>query len=98
MTLRSPVALFLYNRETHLPAILQRIRDAHPTRLYVFGDGPNDDPQDRVRCAAVRQAVAESKWPFPTELSFSPTNLGNYRRFVSGIDEVFSREEQAIFL
>ena len=98
MTLHSCVALFVYNRRTYLPAILEQIRSAHPTKLYVFGDGPKDDPADRARCAAVRNLVAEIEWPFPVQLTFAPTNIGIYRRFVSGIDEVFTHEEQAIFL
>jgi hypothetical protein len=96
--IRSPVALFVYNRTTYLPAIFERIRAAHPARLYIFGDGPKDDPADRARCAAVRNFVVENEWPCPMELTFAPTNLGTYRRFVSGIDEVFAHEERAIFL
>jgi hypothetical protein len=98
MTLHSCVALFVYNRRTYLPAILERIRCSHPTKFYVFGDGPKDDPADRVRCAAVRNLIAEIEWPFPAQLTFAPTNIGIYRRFVSGINEVFTHEERAIFL
>ena len=98
MTLHSCVALFVYNRRTYLPAILERIRSVHPTKLYVFGDGPKDDPADRARCAAVRNLVTEIQWPFPVQLTFTPTNVGIYRRFVSGIDEVFTHEGRAIFL
>jgi hypothetical protein len=98
MKLRSPVVLFVYNRTTYLPAILKRIRASQPTKLYVFGDGPKDDPEDRTRCARVRSAITERRWPFPAKLAFAPTNLGNYRRFVSGIDEVFAHEDRAIFL
>lgn len=98
MTLRSPVALFVYHRTTYLPAMLARIRAARPTRLYVFGDGPKDDPEDRARCAAVRRVIAETALPFPVDLAFAPSNLGLNRRIVSGIDEVLAREERAIFL
>ena len=59
MTFHSCVALFVYNRRTYLPAILEQIRSAHPAKLYVFGDGPKDDPADRARCAAVRNLVTE---------------------------------------
>jgi hypothetical protein len=92
------VVLFVYNRTTYLPAIFERIRAAQPTKLYVFGDGPKDDPKDRIRCATVRSAIAEQEWPCPVELAFAPTNLSIYRRFVSGIDAVFVREDRAIFL
>lgn len=98
MTLRSAVVLFVYNRITYLPDILERIRTAQPSRLYIFGDGPKDDPEDRARCAAVRSLIAELKLPFTAKLAFAPANLGNYRRFVSGIDEVFAGEARAIFL
>jgi hypothetical protein len=96
--LRSPVVLFVYNRKTYLPAIFERIRAARPARLYVFGDGPKDNPADRARCAAVRNFVVENEWSFPIELTFAQTNLGIYRRLVSGIDAVFAHEERAIFL
>jgi hypothetical protein len=98
MTLHSCVALFVYNRRTYLPAILEQIRSARPRKLYVFGDGPKDDPADRARCAVVRNLVTELQWPFPVQLTFAPTNVGIYRRFVSGIDEVFTHEDRAIFL
>jgi hypothetical protein len=51
-----------------------------------------------ARCAAVRGCIVEREWPFPVELEFASTNLGNYHRFVSGIDEVFAHEERGIFL
>jgi hypothetical protein len=98
MTLGCPVALFVYNRGMYLSAILQRIHAAHPTKLYIFGDGPKNDPEDRARCAAVRRSIAEIQWPFPIELTFAPANLGMNCCLVSGIDEVFAREERAIFL
>jgi hypothetical protein len=94
---RSAVALFVYNRIAYLPAILERVRAAHPTRLYIFGDGPKDDPEDRARCAAVRSLIVDMELPFPIELAFAAANLGT-RRFVSAIDEVFACEERAIFL
>jgi hypothetical protein len=98
MTLRSPVAIFVYNREMHIQAILEQVRAARPKRLYVFGDGPKDESEDRARCASVRSCIVAFKFPFPVEFSFAPTNLGNYGRFVSGIDEVFKCEERAIFI
>jgi hypothetical protein len=98
MTLRSAVALFVYNRIAYLPTILERVSAAHPSRLYIFGDGPKDTPEDRARCAAVRDLIANTHLPFPVELAFASANLGNYRRFVSGIEEVFAHEERAIFL
>ena len=59
MTLRSAVVLFVYNRKTYLPAILERIRAAHPTKLYVFGHGPKKDPEDH---ATPRFAAISPNW------------------------------------
>ena len=98
MTLHSAVVLFVYNRIAYLPAILDRIRTRRPSKLYIFGDGPKDDPEDRARCAAVRGLIAGLEFPFAVELVFEPDNIGLYRRLVSGIDSVFAREERAIFL
>jgi hypothetical protein len=98
MTLRSAVALFVYNRTTFLPAILDAIQAAHPTKLYIFGDGPKDDSEDRARCADVRRIINDREWRLPIDVTFALTNLGCSGRVVSGIDEIFLHEEQAIFL
>lgn len=97
--LRAPVVLFAFNRPGPTARVLAAIRAARPSRLFLACDGPRaDHPGEAARCAEVRRIVGEVDWPCEVERNFSDVNLGCRTRISSGIDWVFSRVEEAIFV
>jgi hypothetical protein len=97
--LRTPVALFGYNRPEHTRQVLERIRDAEPPLLLFVADGPQpDDPTDQERTKSVRNLVSEQSFPFEVRTEFADENLGLKRRFSTGLDWVFEEVPEAIIL
>jgi hypothetical protein len=96
--LATPVAIFLYNRPAETRRLLDSIRRASPRRLYVIADGPRDDRQDQQRCRDVRELVEQAELATEVRLDFATVNMGNRARLLSGIDRVFEREAEAIFV
>ena len=96
--LEVPVALFIYNRPETTRAVFDRIAEARPSRLYVVADGPKDDvPEDPERCRRAREVV-DVDWDCEVFWNTADSNLGLKQRTVTGLDWVFDREEQIIFL
>ena len=98
MSIETPVALFVYNRTLHLPAIFRSIIAAKPPLVFVVADGARTDDLDRQQVAAVRRMVEEADWPCPVRRLYAETNLGCTRRFLTGIDQIFAETEQAVFV
>ncbi len=97
--LRAPVVLFAFNRPDLTARVFATIRAARPSRLFVVCDGPRADRDGEAeRCAEVRRIVGAVDWPCEVERNFSDGNLGCRVRISSGIDWVFSRSDEAIFL
>jgi hypothetical protein len=99
VTLRAPVALFAFNRPETTAQVFAAIREARPSRLFLVCDAPRADrPEEAARCAAVRAILDGVDWPCEVERAFADQNMGCRRRISSGIDWVFSRTDEAIFL
>lgn len=98
MSIRTPVAVFVYNRTEHLATVLNSICAARPPKVFVFADGPRAERQDQQRCSLVRQITEAMPWPCPVSFSYAERNQGCTDRLVSGIEQVFSETDEAIFL
>jgi len=97
--LRAPVALLAFNRPESTARVFATIRAARPSRLFLVCDGPRADREGEAeRCAEVRRIVGTVDWPCEVERNFSDSNMGCSARISSGIDWVFSRTDEAIFL
>lgn len=97
--METPVALIVFNRPELTQRSFERVRRAQPERLYLIADGPRSHvPEDQDRCGEVREGVANVDWPCEVHRIYAESNLGLKRRVVSGLDEVFAREERAIVL
>jgi hypothetical protein len=98
-SLRTPIALLVFNRPEPTAAVFERIRQAKPSTLLIVADGPRSDrPDEADRCAAARSLVDQIDWPCQTLTNFSSENLGCRQRVSTGLDWVFSHVEQAIIL
>ena len=102
--MNTPILLITFNRPNHTRKVLERILEAKPQVLYVFQDGAREDnDNDAVRCAEVREVVNEltvryayEHKDFVLHTLYSPTNLGCGPGPVAGIDWFFKNEKMGI--
>jgi glycosyltransferase involved in cell wall biosynthesis len=97
--LLSPVALFCYNRPSHLRAVvdsLLRNEEAPQTVLYIFSDGPRSERDDRV--TEVRKFLPTIVGFASVEIVCREVNYGLAKSIVAGVSEVLDRHETVIVL
>ena len=94
-----PVAFIIFNRADVAERVFAAIANARPPKLLVVADGPRQDrPGEADKCAATRSIIERVDWDCELATEYSDVNLGCKRRVSTGIDWVFSREEEAIIL
>lgn len=97
MTLSTPVVLLLFNRPDLTQRVFDVIATAKPETLLVVADGPRT-PEERELCEQARSVVDHVDWDCEVLTDFSDENLGCGRRVSSGVEWVFSKVDEAIFL
>lgn len=92
--------LFAFNRPDHIKQVIQQLRLAAPTRLYLHCDGPRPHrPEDAAKVAAVRQVFStEIDWPCEVKTLFREENWGLRRSLYDALNWFFQQEESGIFL
>ena len=106
MAINTPILLITFNRPSHTRRVLERILEAKPQALYVFQDGAREDnANDAVRCAEVREVVneltaryAHEHKDFVLHTLYSSTNLGCGQGPMTGISWFFEHVEQGIVM
>lgn len=97
--MRTPVALFIFNRPEATVKVFAEVARAKPPRLLVVADGPRADrPGEADRCAAARAVVERVDWDCELLTNYSEVNLGCMRRVAGGLDWVFATVEEAVIL
>ncbi len=97
--MKTPVAVFIFNRPDLTRRVFARIAQAKPQRLLLVADGPRADRiDDAALVAATRKVVEQVDWPCEVLRNYSDTNLGCRNRVSSGLDWVFESVEEAIIL
>lgn len=89
----------MFNRPHLTRLVLNKIREAAPTKLFIISDGPrknsNSDKKLVVEC---RNLITEIDWKCDVQTKFSDINLGCRESVVSGLNWVFSQVPSAIIL
>lgn len=106
MAINTPILLITFNRPSHTRRVLERILEAKPQALYVFQDGAREDNEnDAVRCAEVREVVneltaryAHEHKDFVLHTLYSPTNLGCGPGPMTALNWFFAENEMGIIL
>ena len=94
---KTPVAIIIFNRYENAHSVLQQIRKAEPKELFIIADGPRKNREGEYeKCQKARSIADEVDWQCSVHKIFSEENLGCAKRVVSGLNEVFSKVEQAI--
>lgn len=98
-SLSIPVVLITFNRPEVTEIILRRVIEANPSRIYFVQDGPRETCEsDWELVRQVRSLVQLIPGRIEVITVFSDTNLGLPGRFLTALDEIFSKEERAIII
>jgi len=93
------VLLIAFNRPDLTRRVLERLKLARISRLYVALDGPREgNPNDPARCAAVRRLIEGIDWPCDVKRLFRNENLGCGDAVRSSLDWFFEAETEGIIL
>src|SRR4051812_20096201 len=96
---RSPVLLLVFNRPEPTRRVMDAIRAARPTRLYVAADGARAGRAGEAeRCDEVRTIASAVDWPCDVRTLFRESNLGCKRAVSGGISWFFEHEAEGIIL
>ncbi len=97
--MKTPVALFIFNRSDTTIRVFAAIRQAQPAKLFIVADGPRlNQPTDQEKCSEVRAIIDQVDWPCQVYKNFSEVNLGCKKRMLTGLNWVFEQVEEAIVL
>jgi hypothetical protein len=97
--LKTPVVLVIFKRSETTAKVLEMIRRARPSQLFVVADGARPDvPGEAEKCAEARAVIDQVDWDCHVVKDYSVENLGCGRRLPTGLDWVFSQVEEAIIL
>jgi hypothetical protein len=94
-----PVLLIMFNRPDLARRVLESIRAARPTRLYLAVDGPRvgneNDVEGTTACRGLESLV---DWECQVQVLYQTDNLGCRRGVESAISWFFEHEEFGIIL
>ena len=95
----APVVLMGYRRPEMTARVLDAIRAAEPSELFLVMDGPKPDNWEDQRAVEATRAVVEAiDWDARVHRIFADKNMGLKARVSTGLDQVFERTERAIIL
>lgn len=97
--MKTPVALFIFNRPDNAEKLVQAIRQAKPSQLLVVADGPRQDKVGELeKCQATRAVIEQIDWNCEILKNYSDVNLGCGKRLSTGLNWVFEEVNEAIVL
>ena len=97
-SLTTPILLLTFNRLDVTIRVLNAIKKAAPSRLYVASDGPRN-PEETIVVDQIRAKVTSSvDWPCNLKTLFREKNLGCRNAVNSAITWFFQNEERGIIL
>jgi|GEM_PF-1126017 hypothetical protein len=95
--IKTPIVLIAYNRPEILEKNLKFIKYLKLSKIYVVCDGPKNK-DDKKKTDHVRSLIEKYLDKENLVKIYSSKNMGLRKRIVSGLNEVFKKEESAIIL
>ncbi|NBK91496.1 glycosyltransferase family 2 protein [bacterium 1XD21-13] len=94
-----PIVLIVFNRPELVKKQLERLRKIKPQKLYIVSDGARAGrDEEAVQVNEVRRLFDSIDWECHIEKIYAMKNMGCDKRIVSGLNQVFETEEQAVIL
>lgn len=96
---KSPVLFLVFNRPDTTLKVLNEIREARPSKLYIAADGPRGGNEQDIRlCKETLAVVSNIDWDCEVKTLFRKENLGCKNAISSAITWFFEQEEEGIIL
>lgn len=94
-----PIVLITFNRPGLVKKQMDILRKVRPSKLYFISDGARRNVEgEEALVEEVRSLLDTVDWECAVEKIYASQNMGCDLRIVSGLNEVFSKEECAIIL
>lgn len=98
-SLKTPVAMFIFNRRDVTARVFAEVRRAQPKQLFLISDGARSDrPGEERQVSLTREIVTDIDWECDVKTLFADRNMGCKTRVSSGLAWVFEQVEDAIIL
>jgi hypothetical protein len=94
----APVLFVIFNRPDTTARVMEEIRKARASRLYVAADGPREAHGEEQLCEEARRIATEADWECEVRTFFQSRNLGCRLGPSTAIDWFFDHEEEGIIL
>ena len=99
MATSEAVLLIAFNRPIDFAALIARLGETRPKRIYVAIDGPRaGNAEDAVNVAHCRDLVSAIDWTDEVQTNFQETNLGCGHAVATALTWFFEHEERGIIL
>ncbi len=95
--MNSAVLIIGFNRPERLAAVIDRLRDAAPPRVYLAIDGPRDN-SDAPRVLAAQNTVAAIDWTDQIFTRFRTINLGCQHGVIDAVTWFLDAESEGIIV
>lgn len=94
-----PVLILAFNRPEHLRALIDRLKQVRPSKVYLAVDGARPDrPAEAAAVRACQELLSAIDWPCTTSTLFQRANLGCGLGVSTAITWFFEHEERGIIL
>lgn len=97
----SPIVLFVYNRPHHTKKVIEAlaaIELATSSEIFIFSDGPKQNPIDVEAVKQVRLYIHAISFFQKIQITERTENIGLSENIISGINSIFEQYDQAIIL
>ena len=99
MTADVPILFLVFNRPDLTEAVMRRLAEVRPRRLFVAADGPRADREGEAdACERTRHVASQPDWPCEVTTLFRDENLGCGRAVSDAISWFFEHVEEGIIL
>jgi len=97
--MKSAILFIIFKREDTARAVMERIREAKPPRLYVAADAPREGVEgEKEACMRTREVVKMVDWECEIKTLFQTQNQGCGKGPANAITWFFEQEEAGIIL
>ena len=95
----TPVLFLIFNRPETTRKVMEAIRKARPTKLYIVADGPREGRKEDIKkCGESREIASVVDWDCDVTKLFRHENLGCGKGPSSAISWFFEHETEGIIL
>ncbi|MFZ5437828.1 MAG: glycosyltransferase family 2 protein [Patescibacteria group bacterium] len=93
-----PIVFIFYNRPDYVDQAFVSLREIKPKKIYLVADGPKNNQEKKLTDETRKLVEQNITWPAKVIKIYASRNMGLRNRIVSGLNQVFEKEETAIIL